>query len=196
MQEAEKHLTAIQQRNPFIYREAEAYEIDVAEKAKKAELQIDFTKEIDTARKMVKEVIEKMNARETEKACAELLPLLDKVVETCKESNPEGIRELLKELAAIRTLMENPMTELAAGRHVPMSDKSYYELVSKLLHGVSRLGVDHFQVNRHNVVTLEELNVYFGKQIGIIRRYIQDPKEWAEFINDLREIGDPKTKTI
>ena len=88
------------------------------------------------------------------------------------------------------------LTELANGQHVHISDKSRLELLSKLLYNVGRLGLDQWTVNRHNVITKEEFNVWLAKLHGVIRRYIQDPDEWTSFIADMRSISDPNTKEV
>jgi hypothetical protein len=196
--EAEKHLVAIQGRNPFLHRDAEAFEMQVKEKSDHARIQIDFTKEIDRARDLVQEFIKKMEARQIDKACEDILPVLLETKELVQAggNNLDMQRGILDKLDEIQEMMETPLTELAGGRKVKMSDKSYYEVLSKLIYNVGRMGVDQWTVNKHEVATKEQLHVWYGQLVDVIRRYIQDPKEWADFVNDLRVIKDPKMKSV
>ena len=196
MEEAEKHLHAIQARNPALYRHADAFEIEVKEKGKVAQIQTDFTKEIEMARDLVNEVIQKMQSREISKACTDVVPILNQCMDEICDATPERQDRLIEQLQEIKVMMTTPLTELAQGRHVPMSDKSFYELINKLIYNVGRMGVDQWTVNKHEVATREQLHIWYAKLVDVTRRYIQDPKDWADYVNDLRVVGDPKMQSV
>ena len=190
MAEAEKHLVAIRERNPMLVRNADAWMQQINTEAKKAEVQIDLTKEITHARDLVSEMIQKTSG--DERGTVQLYDLLEQFMDDT--SNPD----ILESLKEIKSLLKTPvkLTELANGKHVKMSDKTRMELTSKLLYNIGRIGIDHWTVNKHEVITIQEFHVWLRDLGAVCARYITDPDQWASFVMDLDHIGEPKAKSV
>lgn len=188
---SESHLKAIRERSPFVYRDASAWEKEVRKTGEKSRIQIDLTNELEIARGLVQEIVDKCSGDERGRA---------QLVELCedwKHEDPDN-EDVIARLDAIILLLSTPtsVTEYQGGKLVKASDKTRYELTSKLLYNVGRIGLDQWTVNRHEVITKEAYYDWLAKLSGICRRRIPNDKDWADFIIDLKQIGDPTTKTV
>jgi hypothetical protein len=196
IEEAEKHLRAIRERNPFTMRKADKVLENWKHTAKKAKIQVDLTRELETARGLVSEIVQKCKG--DEKGRARLVEVVDELI-----NDPEHIDSaaVLAELITIRGLLQEDteqktLTEYVNGIECRMSDKTRLELSSKLLYNVSRLGLSQWTVNRHEVITKEEWHIWLSKVGGAIRKRIIDDKEWSEFCLDMKDIGEPRSKSV
>ena len=193
-QVAEDHKEAIRQRNPFIYRDADHWLAEVKNDATRAHIQIDLSKELETARSLVQEIVSKCTG--AEQAQQKMTDLADEVRNNCAGSDPQILERLdeIRECFSKKSAFK--LTELSAGKKVPMSDKTRLELTSKLLYNVGRLSLDHWTVNKHEVITREEFRVWLKDLAVLCRRFIVDPNEWGAFVQNLKDIGEPKSKSV
>lgn len=187
-QTANAHLDAIRDHNPWLYRDGDAWADKLKQAGEDAQKQIDLTNEIDEVRSILSEIRNKCGP--DIKASVDL----KKIGEEIKDNPDLTSQDIEKKLDRIINYIEKKkrITELSAGKHVTMSDKTKYELALKAATAVSKLGVDHWTVNKHNVVTMEELEVWLGKFVVHTRRYISDDNSWGEYVAGLKEIGEPK----
>lgn len=85
-----------------------------------------------------------------------------------------------------------PLTEMASGKHVPMSDKTSIELQEKLIKSMGRQAKDTFDMHEDDFFHKDVVRVAFGRFLSAVEAIYGkkgDGDDWSQLIVEAKEIG-------
>lgn len=195
---AERHLEAIQQRNPFIYKDAERWLEDVSQRGDASERYISLSGEVDLARAQVQELLDLLRKNRTgssdtfigaiQKLCKELLDHVD-----AGGRDQQFVDQVISKLNRLMEQHEVPLTDTQGGRLVPVSDMRRMEMVRKMIESISKIVRTHTQIQSERFCSQDDVNAYFAALARTTKRVLRrNPdlfQEWVRAISDLTPPG-------
>jgi hypothetical protein len=85
-----------------------------------------------------------------------------------------------------------PLTEMASGKHVPMSDKTSIDLQEKLIKSMGRQAKDTFDMHEDEYMHRDQIRVAFGRMLSEVESIYGkkgDQADWDRLILEMKEIG-------
>jgi len=92
----------------------------------------------------------------------------------------------------LQAAIARPLTELAQGKHVPMSDKTSITLEKDLIKEVGNQAKNVFQVREDDYMLKEDVWVQFRRFLGAVEQIYApkgDKDDWARLIAEMKSIG-------
>jgi hypothetical protein len=209
---ADRHLTALQQRNPRYYREVADLMEDKIQLGRKTD---DETSDLQIVAQDVGNILKNFyqmvsqHDRDAEQAHDEALSRLNEIRELLKTSklSAPDVKSIEERLGDIETRLCCPLTEVNHGRLVPMSDKTRISLVARTLPQLTRAITDVFNLQKERWITEANFDIWFSRLLTALEKrfgevpFTEPGKDGLSFpiiehIADcVDRVGDPRRGT-
>ena len=193
---ARNHLHALQQHNPFSYRDIERWMDDAQKEGRAFAEAYDIEAEIGVLRASIQEILTlcRLGEREDHPVIAALDKLTAELgaKEFVDPEQGQVIKDLLEQC---RDQCRSPLTEKGKMGPVPMSDATRFDLIRKLAATVSAVARVKLSMDAEANVSVVDLKIWTGQIVALTKRVLADaPDKLLAWAKAVAALPPPRTK--
>ena len=190
-----RHLEALQQHNPFAYRDVEKWLDDTQTEGEAFKQVYGIEAEVGLLRSSIQEILTlcRMGER-TDHPMLEPIKALTKVLKDAEFVDGEQGVKIIELLEKVDGDIRTPLTESGKGGCVPMSDATRFELVRKLAATVAAIAKVKFGMDADSSVSMADLKVWTGQLVAATRRVLADtPEKLISWGREIAKLPPPRS---